>query len=280
MADPMQPEVLTLIGCQKAEFNHASRLRTWVLRAQTAIAALAAATIPVKSDVALYLAAVVALGLALGWLYLWRELGQSRAHAERLRRTTMLVGGLGIALGGAELMELCREGKAPEREAKRLVDPDYFASNKPPGIARLVDMLEESAIWTANLATIAARETWLLFGGFTVVMLLALLTATVVAEPSQWQLGARIIMAILVSLLSADFLGAAISYGGAGQAARRTVDRLQMYKCANPPLEPVMLIFGDYNSAVESMPPFSSGLYPRHEKRLNEQYRMFLTGPR
>ena len=87
-------------------------------------------------------------------------------------------------------------------------------------------------------------------------------------------------MAILASLLSADFLGAAISYGGARDAARRTVDRLQPYKAGVPALEPVMLILGDYNSAVESMPPFSSGLYPRHEKRLNEEYRMFLTGPR
>ncbi|PZQ62380.1 MAG: hypothetical protein DI570_11045 [Phenylobacterium zucineum] len=272
-------DVLGLIGAQKAEFNHASALRTWVLRTQTAIAALAALTIPVKSDVVLYVVAIIALGLALVWLYLWNELGESRSHAERLRRTTMLVGGLGVTLSGADLLELSREGKASQSEAKRLIDPDYFASKKAPGVPRLVDMLEESAIWTTNLAKIAARETWLLFGGFTVVMLLVLLSAAVVAEPSEWQLGARIIMAMLASLLSADFLGAAISYGGAAQAARRTVDRLQMHKGANPALEPVMLIFGDYNSAVESMPPFSSGLYPRHEKRLNEEYKMFLTGP-
>lgn len=275
----MQPEVLTLIGCQKAEFNHAARLRTWVLRTQVAIALLAAATIPVKSDAVLYIAAVLALLLAGVWLYLWTQLAASRSHAERLRRTTMLVGSLGVQLSGAELLELSREGNAPEAEAKRLVDPNYFASQKPVGVMRLVDMLEESAIWTANLAKIAAVETWLLFGGFFIVAMLALLTASVFAPPSAWQLGARILMTILASLLSADFLGAAMSYEAARQAARRTVDRLQLHKGPAASIERVMLIFGDYNSAVEAMPPFSSGLYPRHEKRLNQEYKMFLTGP-
>lgn len=272
-------EVLALIGSQKAEFNHAAWLRTWVIRVQIAIALFAAVTIPVKSDVALYAVAVVALWLAVVWLYLWNELGVSRAHAERLRRTTMLVGGLGFALSGAELLELSRDGKASKAEAQRLIDPDYFGSKKPPGVSRLVDMLEESAIWTGNLAKVAAQETWFLFAGFALLMLLALLAAAAVATPSEWQLGARIIMAILASLLSADCLGAAVSYGSAYHAAKRTVDRLQIYKGPNPPLEPVMLVFGDYNSAVESMPPFSKGLYPRHEKRLNEEFKMFLTGP-
>ncbi len=275
----MQPEVLTLIGCQKAEFNHAAALRTWVVRTQTAIAALAVITIPITLDTGLYVAAVIALALAAVWLYLWIELSASRGHAERLRRTTMLVGGLGFRMAGAELLELARDGKASQAEAKRLIDPDYFASGKPPGVPRFVEMLEESAIWTRNLAKIAAQEAWLLFGGFFLIMVLALLAAAAIMSASEWQLAARIVMAILVSLLSADFLGSAISFAGARRAAQRVVDRLQLYKGAAPSLEAVMLIFGDYNSAVESMPPFSGGLYPRHQKRLNEEYKMFLTGP-
>lgn len=276
----MQPEVLTLIGSQKAEFNHASRLRTWVLRLQTAIAALAAITIPVQDDLPLYVAAVVALVLAVVGFFLWRELSASRGHAERLRRTTMLIGGLGFTIAGADLLELTRDGKAPEAEAKRLIDPKYFASDKAVGVDRLVDMLEESAIWTANLAKIAAQEAWMVFGGLILLTLMALFVAAAVASPSDWQLGARIVMAILASLLSADFLGSAMGYGEAHLAAKRTVDRLQRHKDANSSLEPVMLIFGDYNAAVEAMPPFSKGLYPRHENRLNAEYKMFLTGPR
>lgn len=275
----MNQDVLTLVGCQKAEFNHAATLRSNVLKLQTAIAILAAVTVPITSDIVLYLVAIIALCLAGASLYLTQQLSESRAHAERLRRTTMLVGGLGFQLPGAELLELCREGSAPAEEAKRLVDPNYFASATLPGPGRMVEMLEESAIWTANLAKIAARETWLLFGCIFISMVLALLSAVAFASPTEWQLGARIVMAVLASLLSMDFLGAAISYGGARQAALRVVDKLQQHKAGEASLEHVLLIFGDYNSAVESMPPFPSGLYPRHEKRLNEEYRMFLTGP-
>ena len=275
----MASEISSLIGCQKAEFNHAANLRTWVLRIQASIAALAAITIPVKSDFILYLFAVAVLALALLWFYLWNELSASRAHAERLRRTTLLVGGLGFSISGAEMLELTRDGKASHTEAERLIDPNYFASKKLAGPARLAEMIEESAIWTANLAKIAAQEAWLFFMALAVIFVLALLTAAAVVSPSEWQLGARIVMVILASLLSADFLGAAISYGAARDAARRVVDRLQSHKMEAPALEPIMLILSDYNSAVEAMPPFSSGLYPRHEQRLNKEFRMFLTGP-
>lgn len=272
-------EVLALIGQQKAEFSHAARLRTWLMRIQIVIGLLAISTIAINIDTFLYFAAVLAIILAAGWLFVWNELSESRTHAERLRRATMLAGGLGFTLGGSELLELTRGGKASPAEAKRLIDPNYFASARHPGSGRLVDMLEESAIWTANLAKIAAHEARMLFGGLIFALIIALLVAAPLAASSNWQLGARIVFAIVAILLSSDFLGSAIRYNDAANVTRRVVDRLQAYKVAAPPLEPIMLIFGDYNAAVEAMPPFSSGLYPRHEKRLNEEYRMFLTGP-
>ncbi len=273
------PDVLSLIGSQKAEFNHAAALRTWVLRVQMAIGALAAATVWVTADAWLYLAALLALVLAGVWLYLFLELTASRAHAERLRRATLIAGGLGVSLDGAELFELSNDGRAPKSEARRLVDPDYFASMKPPGVPRFVDMLEESAIWTANLASFAARETWLVFGLLFAATLIALFSGVVFIAPERWALVARVFFAMLVVLASADFLGAAVSYDRARHDILRIIDRLQRHKEAVGSLERVMVIFADYNSAVESMPLFSGGLYPRHQKRLNEEYKMFLTGP-
>lgn len=275
----MAPEVLNLIGCQKAEFNHAARLRSTVLKLQTSVAAVAAISILFRSDFILYLLSVVALFLAGLSFYWTQELSRSRAHAERLRRTTMLVGGLGFPLSGTELLELCRDGAAPPDEAKRLNDPAYFASEKPPGIDRMVDMLEESAIWTTNLAKFAARETWFLFAGVAASMVVALLAAATFASTSEWQLGARVVIVVLTSLLSADFFGAAIRYASAHRGAQRVIDRLQQHKLGGDSTGHIMLIFCDYNSIVESMPPFPSGLYPRHQKKLNADYQMYLTGP-
>ncbi|MBX3480824.1 MAG: hypothetical protein KF842_10505 [Caulobacter sp.] len=279
MPDSRTPDVLALIGCQKAEFDHASKLRTWTLRLQALIGLVAAGTIFVKSDTWLYIAAVFALALALLWLALWLELGASRGHAERLRRATLIVGGLGVALDGAEAFELANDGKAPKSEAKRLVDPEYFASKSHPGTNRLIEMLEESAIWTTNLAGIACRETWLMFGGFVALATVTLLSSAALIDQSGWELAARAVFAVLAVLLSADFLGAAASYGRAQRGTARIVDKLQRHKGQNPSVETIILILGDYNSNVESMPTFSSGLYPRHQRRLNEQYNMYLTGP-
>jgi signal transduction histidine kinase len=185
-----------------------------------------------------------------------------------------------MTLDGAEMFELANDGRASKAEAQRLNDPAYFASMAPPGVRRFVDMLEESAIWTTNLAGFAARETWIVFGLSLAVTLIALFSGVVFTDATRWQQVARVFFAMLVVLLSADFLGAAIGYDRARQEARRIVDRLQRHKVAGAALEGVMVIFADYNSAVEAMPLFSSGLYPRHEKRLNEEYKMFLTGPK
>lgn len=271
--------ILSLIGSQKAEFNHAARLRTWVLRVQMVVGLMGAVAVFITADRWLYLAAILAVVLAALWLYLSAELATSRAHAERLRRATMIAGGLGISLDGAEMMELSAGARAAKSEAKRLVDPDYFASMAEPGVRRFVDMLEESAIWTLNLAGIAARETWVVFGLSAFITLVALFSSVAFTDLTAWESVVRVFFAMLVVLLSADFLGAAINYDSARQAARRVVDQLQRYKTPEASLERVMVVFADYNSAVESMPLFSHNLYPRHQKRLNDEYRMFLTGP-
>ena len=274
------PDVLSLIGHQKAEFQHASKLRTWVLRVQIAIGFLGAATVFVTADQWLYVAAVIALVLSAVWLWLTVQLAESRSHAERLRRMTMIAGGLGMELDGAEMFELANDGNASKSKAQRLHDPDYFASNSAPGIQRLVEMLEESAIWTTNLTKIAAREAWLVFGLSIIMTLAALFSALAFAPINQVQVVARVFFAMLVVLLSADFLGAAISYARAHNETARTVERLQRLKGPGATLEAFMIVFCDYNAAVEGAPVFSSGLYPRHQKWLNEQYQMFLTGPK
>ncbi|WP_372399825.1 hypothetical protein ABMY26_33740 [Azospirillum sp. HJ39] len=271
--------IVNLVGCQKAEFNHASRLRARIIVTQLIMAFLGAITIPMSSDVLLFTITIIALILSAFWFYLSRELSSSRSHAERLRRTTMLVIGLGLQISGAELLELAREGTASRDEAKRLIDPEYFSSNKLPGTHRFIEMMEESAIWTTNLAKYAARESWLLFFGAIILMIAALFFAIVILSSSDLQLGARILMVVLASLLSADFLGSAIGYQEARIATQRVIDKIQVQKKSEPSINHLMLLFSEYNSAVEAMPLFSSGLYHRHERRLNEDYRMFLTGP-
>jgi ABC-type multidrug transport system fused ATPase/permease subunit len=280
MSPAPTPDVLSLIGRQKAEFGHASRLRTRTLHVQLAIGLLGVITVFVTDDRALYIAAIVGVVLAAWWLWLTNELAETRSHAERIRRATMIAGGLGLTLDGVEMFELENDGRASKAEAKRLNDPNYFASKSPPGVQRLVEMLEESAIWTANLTKIAAREAWIVFGLSIALPLLAILCALAFATTNQVQIVSRVLFAMLVVLLSVDFLGAAISFSRARGETLRVIDKLQRLKTPGASLEAFILLFADYNAAVEEAPVFSAGLYPRNEKQLNEQYNMHLTGRR
>lgn len=273
------PDILSLIGAQKAEFNYAANRRSQLLKTQMAIGLLAASTAFFEDHRILYFAAVAGVILAALWLYLAIDLAKSRSHAERLRRSTLVSGGLGVSLDGADLMELAVGGRAKESEAKRLIDPDYFASASPPGKGRFVEMLEESAIWTTNLAGFAATEAWGQFGISIAASALAIFASVEFADRSMLEAILRAFFAIAVVLLSVDFLGAAWAYRNASVETRRIIDRLQAHKGGKTPLERVMIIFAEYNSAVEAMPLFPSGLHARHEVSLNEKYKLYLTGP-
>jgi len=156
---PVSDEVGKLIGFQKAEFNHCAKLRSKILKLQTAAVVFGILSVVIQFSTVLYVLAVLTLLVSFYSFYLAHRLSDSRAHAERLRRSTMIIGALDLNLPGAEMIELRQGGHAKAQEAQRLADPDYFASEKPPGTERLVDMFEESAIWTANLSRFAAQET-------------------------------------------------------------------------------------------------------------------------
>jgi membrane protein implicated in regulation of membrane protease activity len=276
---PVSPDTAELIGFQKAEFGQCARLRSHVLRWQAAAMMAAALSAMIQIPAALYVLSILTLIAAVAAFFCNHSLSTSREHAEKLRRATMLIGGLGLNLSGAELLELRQGGSASIETAQQLADSNYFVSDKPLGASRLVDMLEESAIWTANLSRYAARETWIFFLAMASVLICALLAAILFSSPTEWQIGARIVVAILIGLFTVDFLGAALAYNDANRVALRVVDRLQKYKETSPTTEQILVIFGDYNYAVQNMPPFPKGLYHRYEKRLNEEHRMFLTGP-
>ena len=270
------PDVLSLIGRQKAEFQLAAKLRTRVLQVQVVIGLLGVATVFTANDTLLYAAAVIGLVLALVWLGLTIRMAEVRSHAERIRRATMIAGGLGITLDGAEMLELANDGRASQADADKLHDPNYFATKAPAGVFRLVEMLEESAIWTTNLSKVAAREAWWTFGASVVVTLLALFGGLTFFKISQVQTVGRVFFAMLVVLLSADFLGSAISYGRVRHETQRVIDRLQRLKAQGTTLEAAMIVFADYNAAVEEAPVFSKGLYPLHAARLKADYQRYV----
>ena len=277
---PNQSEsnLLTLIGKQKAEFDYASKTRSWTLRSQMALGLLSAVTVFISKDKYLYAAAIPTVLLIGMWFFQNARMVAARAFAERLRRATLILGGLGVEVSGDEMFELTSSGFSSISEAKRLIDPDYFADKGDPGPSRLSQWLEESATWTTTLADVAAREAWLYFGAALVTSLVVLLASILLLNIEEWERAARVFFAVLAVMLSADFLGSAIAYRAASGEARRIIERIQKNRVQGQPIEALMVLVTDYNSVVESMPLFPKGLYNRHRERLQQAFQLYLTG--
>ncbi|WP_374470729.1 hypothetical protein [Phenylobacterium sp.] len=266
-----------LVGYQKAEYARSGSMRTRAMCAQVALAIVSAITAFPLPDVVSTLLAVVAtlVALALGWAT-W-EGRKSRSCAERLRRTILLLNGLGAPLSESELRDITSVCSATRSEADALRDPAYFKSKAPLGARRLAENLAESAFWTRTLAGYASKDAWALFVGG-VTFGLVVLAATLIIQPTIATLGLRVVTVLLVLLLSADFCGVARAYASAASEIEVIAERLNAELRREPDLLAVVRILTDYNAAVEGMPQFSAKLYDRHRDELNQLHGMWLTG--
>lgn len=259
-----------LIGAQRSEFSKAAKLQSIILRAQIAIAGLAAVTVFATSDLATYAAALLTVVTALLWAWLSWRYREVRSLAERARRATLVTGGLGSPMSPDEYRDLMIRLSSSSRETSVLADAGYFAANSSQGYARLAEMLEESAFYSSHLLRWSSERTWKIFGAFVTVSLLLLFTALPFVGSQQWLGGVRVVCSMLILLISADVLGAALSYSSAAQTVLQVVLRLQRAKVASYPLHDILLILGDYNSAVEAAPMFTPGIFEAHQDELNK----------
>ena len=58
---------------------------------------------------------------------------------------------LGLSFSAAESRDLRQKFAVTETAASACLDPDYYASELPPGDGRLAELIEESAFYTAHL---------------------------------------------------------------------------------------------------------------------------------
>ena len=84
-----------LIGYQLAEFAQCSQRRVHLLAAQSTIAAAAIASVYFEGPKASYLMGFMGLVLVIAWFVLLLRYRGSRDVAERARRATLIMGGLG-----------------------------------------------------------------------------------------------------------------------------------------------------------------------------------------
>lgn len=259
-----------LVGLQRAEFAKAARLQQWILRTQLGIAALAAVGVLFEAPLVSYVVAIVALCLAGVWAAVGWQYRASRAQAERARRATLLMQGLDEGISDGELRKLKLDFTVSAEQGRVCEDPDYYAAQAEPGLARLVEMLEETSFWSCHLLKGSARRSWFAFIGFVVTGLILFLLAILVFEGDRLQGAARLLCVLLTFVVSTEVVGAALSYSDASQALATILPRIEAVRASGNRTVDLLMILSDYNSAVEGAPMFWPGLYDKERDRLNQ----------
>lgn len=262
-----------LLGMQRAEFARAAHLNRWILIIQLAIALTSVWLVFVEDKRPTYLGALITLVLALLWLWLLQAYRNSRGQAERARRATLLMGGLGENISPSELSDLAINFSVSRASGLALEDPNYYASRAPVGSQRLAEMLEEAAFFSADLMQRSAQIAITVFIVYLVVGLALLLGAVPFVPLERFQGLVRVFCALTTLAASSDVLGAALSYYGSSRVLNKIVPRLEVLRAASFPRADLLMLFGDYNYAVESAPPFVPGVYWWRGDKLNEAWK-------
>jgi hypothetical protein len=263
-----------LIELQRAHFDRAAALDRRQLQLQVISSVLALAVLFVPAgmwEVVALLAMAVSVASAFGILVRSRH---HRSLAEKTRRATLLVDGIGMRLSPQEMLRLAVQGGMSEAELDAWKDPGFFASRKARGVPRAAEMLFESAFWTVNLLRASAdrlRNLLILFGvGLAMCFLLSL------GWMGERHLsgGLRVFCALTSSLVWFEFLGRWILYRDAITGIDDVMSRIERLEKANyADSEDFYLAMVDYNSSVEAAPMVLHGIYDANKDRLNKLWK-------
>jgi hypothetical protein len=264
----MTDNVNQLLSYQLAEFDECSRRNAYVFTAKSAIPI--AAIVSVYSDSqATYALGLIGLGLVIIWFVSLQRYRLSRDVAERARRATLIMGGLGQSISSNELIDIQKSFTVSDKDAEKKVDPEFFASKSEPGFDRLAEMLEESSFWTKELQSASAKYTTLLAFLLFIISIFLVFTAIIFVDGQQLMQFVRVIFVILASIVFSNILVTAIAHYRAADAVERIYRRIEVAKSKDNPKADLLLLLSDYNATVEAAPLHLPFLYTARRQKFN-----------
>lgn len=263
-----------LVGLQRAEFARASKAQTRATFAQYVVG-LVGIVAPFSSDRFIdYGLAGLSLAGVLATFYFDNEHRAVRTYAGRVRRATVVSDGLGEPLPASEDLDIRRCFGGDVEDAKRRDDPAYFASTKVGGWARFVDHISESAFWTHDLFEQSARRSFLSSGAYFAIAATLLYIVIAFASADQIRVATQTFCAALVLAVSREQLGSALAYHFGARRVRDVVQRLNQ---APPTQGEAMLIWGDYNAALDDTPLVPPSVYESRKAIINSLWQSRMT---
>ncbi len=261
-----------LVGMQRAEFENASRLMAWMIVIQAAIIVVSLVGASASDTSVVYGSTIALLALTGLWLWTCYCYQSSRGGAEQARHATLIMEGLGEQISAQELRDLESQLTVSRDRGRKFEDPNYFSSLARPGDARFARMLEQSAFFTFHLMKRSAGITW----SVVIIILCAAFLLAVSLAPilpaQQHQDALRLFCVLLTMFVSSNIFLAAVAYTRSALTIKHLLVRLGAFNVDDHPRADLLLMFADYNSAVESAPMLLPGLYSRSRDDLNARW--------
>ena len=259
---------IKLVGLQRAEFARASLLVTWSFRVQALIVILAAINAFVSEEHASNIVAVVLFFLAIVWAVLSLFARKSRSCAERARRYSLIVDGLGLRVSSSESLRRSMDFTVKAQDGRKFEDATYYASGLCCGPERLKEMLDESTFWSSQLA-VSSRNRLILFGGLVAIAAVVVVICVIALGDAERFKVARGLGAVLGAMVLTSVMSDLFAFWAEHSELEVLSRRIEQVSAVQELQPELVLLFADYNSIVETAPMFIPGIYKRRKDEIN-----------
>lgn len=145
----------------------------------------------------------------------------------------------------------------------------YYDSQKTPGIARLLEHLQQSAFWCKHLYKVAARRILWPLGIISLALAFLIFFIVPVAFNGDISLTPKIIVLFLAFVI-ADELSLALAWLMAAKRSETLDWRLEnRIEPEKPSQEFLLAVFADYSVLTTASPPIPNRIYESERDRLN-----------
>ncbi len=260
-----------LVGFLRAAYDRSAKLRIWQFAIQLLIAVPAAISVVVTDNTGSYILAILGAVLLVAWVLVNTWYTSVRRAADTARRAALLAGGLTKPYSAATVLSLQDRMKVSAEVARRFEKRDYYATQQPPGSARLAEMIEESAFYSAPLQRASARAMLVILLIFALVAAAIALSMPFIGKDTS-MIAVRIVLAVFVFAMSSDVVGAYLAHKDAAAGIEEVRARLMAASGSDYSESDILLALTDYNASVEAAPESVPFAYKFLEKDLNAKW--------
>lgn len=238
-----------------------------------AAAILGVMSLPGNWSLAGAMAVTAIMSLAYG---LRLRFSQQYSMAEAMRRQSVLTEALGMAFSKTQ-MSVWRQ-RAGERIRKRVkvepLAPDYYATKKNVGAAKLAEMTIESAFYTRYLYCKLRTWAWIIFVAATLTAAFIVSVALMGVVPTTFgPIIAKVLYSLVPVALAVDLLGWGIKLGWITAGIQNVEAGLeQLAGSRKVDLSEVMRYVSEYNCQVVGGLPIHNWLFKRWHGEISDHW--------